>query len=265
MRWPMLLLVAATACVAPNDGDVIAPIDDGEELTAVDDSGEEEVAESDGTEAPDELDLPTLAGESTVSEEEEAAAPLASTPQVVYVNFRGPTIKNCSDFCSDASTNRSFVMGHFGKASMDFAPFTDTARRAAVVRKLRTLFSRWRVTFTTKRPASPPYTMLVISPSSLPHHGVAPLDCGNKNPNDIGFVYKIGSSSADLIARFAAHELGHSFGLSHVVGSGEVMQWASSGRSFGRSTYDASHPSGKCFSGSIQRAAAMLNANVGAR
>lgn len=262
MRWPMLVLATATACVAPT-ADVDEPIDDGVELTEIDDSGEEEVAEASAGEDVDEADIPMVAATPVVGVDE--AAPLASGTQVVYVNFRGPTIKNCSNFCSNAITNRSFVMGHFGRASMDFAPFTDVTRRAAVVRKLRTLFARWRVAFTTTRPASGPYTMLVISPSSLPHHGVAPLDCGNKNPSDIAFVYKIGSSSADLIARFAAHELGHSFGLSHVVSSGEVMQWASSGRSFGRSTYDSSHPSGKCFSGSIQRAAALLNANVGAR
>jgi hypothetical protein len=107
--------------------------------------------------------------------------------------------------------------------------------------------------------------MVVISPTTGPHHGVAPQDCNNSNPNDIAFVYKIGGSTADTISRFAAHELGHSFGLAHVLESSDIMQWASSGRAFRRSTLDKSdaHWFGACVDGNVQDEPAMLTAALG--
>jgi hypothetical protein len=191
-------------------------------------------------------------------------------PQVVFVNFNGLKVENCGNYCSDAPTNRSWVIGHMtGKASMDFAPFDNLAERATILADLRTLYAAYDVTFVTTRPTSGPYTMVIISPSYMPHHGVAPLDCGNANRNDIAFVYRTGDTgfytNGHKIAQAAAHELGHSFGLAHVVNTDEIMEWASSGRHFGASEYDRTHPSGKCFSGSEQHAAAMLKASLGAK
>jgi hypothetical protein len=293
LPFGIILIVAAAACGASDDATTPAPpsapapaptaedpFDDGEDLPDPVLYDRTESATSalvdtapvdDGVgEAGDEDDIATFAGEPAIGTAESATTPLtadaaAPATQVVYVNFRGPTINNCGSYCSDAITNHSWVMGHYGKSSMKFAPYTDGPSRVAILRKLRTLFANWRVSFTTNRPATPPYTMVVISPSILPHHGTAPLDCGNTNKSDIAFVYKIGGVSADTIARFAAHELGHSFGLAHVVGPGQIMHWDSSGRAFSQSNYDTSNPSGKCFPGMIQHAAALLNANVGAR
>ena len=111
--------------------------------------------------------------------------------------------------------------------------------------------------------------MLVITPTYWAHHGVAPLDCGNTEPSDIGFVFQTGDRAfyptPAKIAQAAAHELGHTLGLAHVTARTEAMQWASSGNRFGRSTYDSAHPSGKCFSGNTQDAPAMLRATVGAK
>ncbi|MEN9800497.1 MAG: hypothetical protein RL653_4194 [Pseudomonadota bacterium] len=202
----------------------------------------------------------------------QATQPLADgTPQVVYVNFDGPFIQNCAG-CSDAQGNRSLVMGHFGHANgYQFQPYTNAARKAAILTHLRNYFAAYHVTFTTTRPASGPYTMAVVSPSTITttSHGIAPLDCGNSNRNDIVFVYRANNTrrfpNAALIARAVAHELGHSFGLSHVTGTSQVMQYASSGAQFGVAPYDTRHVSGKCFTGNTQDAPALLRANVGPR
>lgn len=184
-------------------------------------------------------------------------------PQIVFVNFDGPTIDDCAN-CSDAVANQSMVIGRiFNRTTLDFAPFTSAPKQQTILANLRAFYADYDVRFVTSRPSAGPYTMVVISPTPGPHKGVAPLNCGNSNPSDIAFVYDIAANSADAISRFAAHELGHSFGLAHVTGTSEVMQWASAGRGFGTSRYDDSHPSGKCFDGATQDARALLIQNIG--
>ncbi|MDB4957254.1 MAG: hypothetical protein JWO36_4823 [Myxococcales bacterium] len=192
---------------------------------------------------------------------------VTTDPQVVFVNFAGPVVKNCAA-CSNAASNESYVVGYLGsQASIDFAPFTNAAEKTTIVADLRELFAPYNIVFTTTRPAQPPYQMLIVSPTYLPHHGIAPLDCGNRNRDDIAFVYRTGDTgfypNGHKIAQAAAHELGHSFGLAHVTGTSQVMQWASSGRTFSASDYDTTHPSGKCFTGTVQHAAAMLTTSLG--
>ena len=186
-----------------------------------------------------------------------------SPPQTVFINFGGPIIRSCAS-CSDATTNRTFIIGQYLKRSqVDFAPYTNAARRAAITTYLRAWFSRYDIRFTTKRPLAGPYSMAVVTPSYAPNHGIAPLDCGNTNRSDIAFVFRTGDSSAHFLAQEIAHELGHSFGLAHVQSSADFMQWASSGSAFTSSTYDAAHPSGKCFAGSVQHGPSLLAASLG--
>ena len=196
------------------------------------------------------------------------SAAALSGPQTIYVDFTGPTIASCPDGCSDAVTNRSYIVHYaWGTSSKNFAPYTDGAGRAAIVSHLRTIFSRYDVTITTTRPASGPYTMVVITPTTWAHHGIGPLDCGNANKSDIVFVVHTGDTgfypSYAKIARAAAHELGHSFGLAHVKNTADIMEWASSGTSFAGGDYDTAHPSGKCFSGEYQHDGKLLTANIG--
>ena len=202
--------------------------------------------------APEEVDdIPELA---TVSK------------QVVYVNFDGITIRDCDNYCSDAQSNRSWAIGaHFGGSSKTFSKYGSSSQRDTIMRGLREAFDDYNIDFTTSRPSSGPYTMLIISTSSGPNHGVAPLNCGNTNANDIAFVYKIGNSSTAWITQAAAHELGHSFGLSHVKESRDFMQWAASGDIFSRATWDSNRSVKRCFSGNTQDAPAILKANLGAR
>jgi hypothetical protein len=187
-----------------------------------------------------------------------------ATSQIIYVNFEGGRIHDCNPFCSDAPGNRSTVIGQiFGATYVDFEPYASAAGRQTIVAEIERAYGDYAVTVTTTRPAVPPYTMLIVSPTNGPHHGVAPLNCDNSNPNDIAFVYSIANSSARWIAQAGVHELGHSFGLSHVTGSADYMQWASSGDRFTVSTYDTGHVSGKCFEGNQQDGPAMLYAALG--
>lgn len=154
----------------------------------------------------------------------QAAALADGTPQVVFVNFGGPVI--CDAAGEDSRTNRSFaVCGHFNKCGscFNFAAYRGSDK-AAIVNHLRGYFAAYKVDFTTTRPTSGDYTQLVISPSYASNHGVAALDCGNANRNGMAYVFRTGERfytsigggvRARGIAKAAAHELGHSFGLGH--------------------------------------------------
>ena len=185
--------------------------------------------------------------------------------QTIFVNFEGARVADCDGYCSDAPGSRSWAIDEvWGQSRVDFARYDGgAAARAQIVRIIEEAFGPYDVYVTTSRPAAGPYTMVIVSPTWGPHHGVAPLDCGNRNASDIAFVYEIGGSSPGWIGQAAVHELGHSFGLSHVTSGADFMQWASSGRAFTRSSYDHAHPSGRCFDGETQDAPAMLSTNLG--
>ena len=193
---------------------------------------------------------------------------LATTDrQLVYVNFTGVTVDDCDNYCSHAPSNRSFAIGaHFGQSSVTFGAYQGgSAARADIMNRLRTAFDDYQIEFTTSRPSSGPYTMLIISPSNVgPNHGVAPMNCNNSNANDITFVYKIGNSSTAWIAQAGAHELGHSFGLTHVTSSSAIMQWASSGNAFRNSNVDQARSNYQCFEGTVQNGPQMLTDALGA-
>jgi hypothetical protein len=190
--------------------------------------------------------------------------------QFVYVNFDGVHISDCPNesYCSDAPSNRSrIVQSHFGQPAIDFQPYTSAAGRQAVLDELRHAFAPYNVKFTTSRPQRSDYNMLVVSSSSGPALGVAPLDCDNRFTSDILFVYGAHEQAPKTVANAAVHELGHSFGLTHVERQDDYLffQAGQHQQHFSSSRWDSANAANKCMSGDVQDAPAMLHDAVGPR
>src|SRR5690606_2674840 len=60
--------------------------------------------------------------------------------------------------------------------------------------------------------------------------GVAPIDPGNRNLNDIGFAFTKYTSSLRITAETIAHEAGHSYGLDHIREQQGLMYASNSSR-----------------------------------
>jgi hypothetical protein len=157
-----------------------------------------------------------------------------ASAQVVYLNFGGDRLTGGN--CSDAPTNCSSLVA----GTQDFAPFavSDEWDRAKVVAAITScvgmFFDDMNVRFVTTRPASGAYSMMMIGaiyPTQLgfPQNGQgpfgrAPVDCGNDNQRDIGFLLLEDDVNPDFyfVCRSIAHELGHMFGMVHTRGPNAV-------------------------------------------
>lgn len=285
LRWCVLLPLVLVACgsdrandspaLAEEPGDGIDGDGQGEEDAVAAAPEEPEIAREEDDGVADELD--ELRDDTAIPPEapavEAIAEPTATAPKILYLNFGGPVIRSCSSYCNDSATNRSSLVGaKFGRSSVDFLPYTSSTGRSAIVAAVKSYFSRYNVTVTTRRPASTvKYTMAVISPSNVGSsstRGTSYLDCANGTKSDIVFVYRIGGTSASRIARYVTHEIGHSLGLMHVTYTGDLMQYASSGTRWTVSRLDvARNPSGyTCWPGkSTQDEPAALRAVLGLR
>ena len=191
--------------------------------------------------------------------------------QVIYVNFDGVTVNDCPEttYCADAPGNRSSIIGtFFERDSINWSPYTNSAGRQVVMDELEEAFSPYDVEFTTERPSSGQYTMLVVaSNSEFSGLGVAPLDCGNTHPNSIAFVYRADEFAPQTIANAAVHELGHSFGLAHVEHSHDYMYYLAddSRNEFSRSPYDLPNAAHRCDEEDVQDAPQVLLDVLGMR
>jgi len=54
--------------------------------------------------------------------------------------------------------------------------------------------------------------------------GFAPVNIGNTDSSDIGYVFPLAFTDPDLIPGAIAHEAGHLFGISHIDGKGGIME-----------------------------------------
>lgn len=198
----------------------------------------------------------------------ERQQPLDDT-QVIYVNFDGVTVADCPDetYCSDAPNNRSSIIdSFFGEESIAWEPYNHPSGRQVVMDELHDAFAPYDVQFTTDRPSSGPYTMLVVaSNSEFDGLGVAPLDCDNRWATNIAFVYRADEFAPSQIANAAVHELGHSFGLAHVVHEHDYMYHLADDQQnqFTSSDYDIENAADQCTDGAVQDAPQMLLDNLG--
>jgi hypothetical protein len=189
--------------------------------------------------------------------------------QIVFVNFGGVTLDDCGPGqCEDPQADTSWMVGDpYGgaDASWTFEPFArGQDAQDEILNKLNGYYARYFIRFVQERPSSGDYTMAVVTDTHfLPNHGVCPLDCNNET-EQICLVNNITDNSVDTIARFTAHELGHSFGLHHVTNSADIMFWDSSGSSFTQAILE---PESSCglMMGDVQDAPAILANNIGLR
>jgi hypothetical protein len=163
----------------------------------------------------------------------ERATFASGKPTVLFLNYGGVVITKGPG--SDATKNLSFIGG--GKVP----PFSGgSATRDAATTLIKQLYKRYNIQVVTKRPASGDYDMVVIggSPADLglayPSKvaGVAPMDCGDKMPRDIGFIfsknlmlYYSGEKLARRLAETSSHEAAHTYGLPHSDDGCDVMSY----------------------------------------
>jgi len=154
--------------------------------------------------------------------------------QLVYLNFGGDRLHHGD--CSDASSNCSALVS----STQDFAPFTLSTQWdrgkvvAAITSCVGQFFDDMNVRFVTTRPSNSTYTMMMIGaiyPTQLGFaqngfgpYGRAPVDCGNQNKRDIGFLLLEDDLDPDFyyMCRSIAHELGHLFGMVHTTGGNTI-------------------------------------------
>jgi hypothetical protein len=159
----------------------------------------------------------------------------ATATTVLYLNFEGGVIKKGSK--SDASTNTSFIGGG------TVPPFNgDQATKDQVITTVKKLYEKYNIQIVTTRPGSGDYDMAMIggSPSdiglaySTNVTGVAPMDCDDKMPRDIAFVFSDNikalmpsSKYAQKVSETTAHESGHTYGLPHSDDGCDLMSYKS--------------------------------------
>jgi hypothetical protein len=157
--------------------------------------------------------------------------PIAGYRLTVYLNFDGAPLKNGGN---DASQNLTdlIIPPTLDYPALDWSGFGGKEKGVpAVIDELKLLFLNYAVEFVTSRPSGNEYTMAMVGgvganaksggPGTV---GIAPLDCKNSRKNDVVLVFgnKLSGSTRKL-ALVIAHELGHSFGLEHVVDKKDIM------------------------------------------
>ncbi len=155
---------------------------------------------------------------------------------VVFLNFGGGFIHASGNYADESILNASFIPRHdVTIPAFDATPFglSTSAAIPKVLAYLQADYADFNVQFTSTRPASGSYTMMMVGgKSSLLNYsngiiGISPLDGGNSNPNDVGFVFSqtIGDYQISLrgLSYVIAHELGHTFGLDHISPTNDIM------------------------------------------
>ena len=166
---------------------------------------------------------------------EEGALVPAGPPATVFVNFDGVTLVR-STTTDDATTNVSFLVQSSPTVIPAFSPaelsndggLTRVEIISATVAQLEAIHAPYNIAFTTTRPVSGSYSMLVFGGlcSSVIGQagcaGIALQDCGNTFPSNISFVFPPGLRVEDL-AVVAARQNAIALGLDNTDNPDDVM------------------------------------------
>lgn len=149
--------------------------------------------------------------------------------QVLYLNFEGANINK------GFNAGQSFVLCA-ASAAID-APKLTAKDRQAIVDQVQKYFegANAQLMVTADAPTAGDFTTMIVGGSFADLGcsgkgvlGIAPLDEGNANKNDIGFAFTDGVTDVKVVAETIAHEAGHTFGLQHSVDSTDLMYAAES-------------------------------------
>jgi hypothetical protein len=149
-------------------------------------------------------------------------------PAVVYLNFSDGSEAVTQGALDDAAHNVSSLCGtervgaYWGSSECG-----DRAECADIIADLVVdHFRDFNVVFTLERPKSRPYTMAIIGPPSgscgFGVQGAAPLDCENRNPENVVFAFNCPESVVACSVTIS-QELAHSYGLAHTVQTCDIM------------------------------------------
>jgi hypothetical protein len=162
----------------------------------------------------------------------------SSSSQTVYLNFSDGTETLTLARADDAAVNQSSIIGVPQVApypAFAWPPVTTGATTRGevirrVVRRVHELFLPYNVLVTTVRPATGPYTMVLIGggPQDLGITqrlgGVAYQDCRNQQQANVVFAFpETLRGSEHALAVTIAQEAGHAFGLEHTNNRRDIM------------------------------------------
>ena len=133
---------------------------------------------------------------------------------------------NAQQNTSSIPTIERSVIPAFRKASFATSAIPASALVRELISRLNQYFAPYAIEFVSERPTSGDYTTVALGgmPDNIGKSqqnllGIAPLDIGNRNANDIVFVFSenVATKRYDLqgLALTITHELAHSFGLAH--------------------------------------------------
>lgn len=145
---------------------------------------------------------------------------------VVFLDFDGAEVSPGT--CSDVARACSFI----ARCDAHVPAFDgDASLRAAVTARVRALFRRYDVEVVAEAPDKAPFVMCIVGgrPSDLCREsegtaGIAPLDCDNRNDNDVVFAFSdVIGPDVDALAGTIAQEVAHAYGLGHSDEPADVM------------------------------------------
>jgi hypothetical protein len=158
-----------------------------------------------------------------------AAVSASAAPHLVYLDFAEGTEAVVQAAADDAPAGRSQLCGaaRVGRwLGADGCGDRASCART-IVQRTAALWAPFDIAFTTTRPDRGPYSTVLIAPRSGgcafgTVSGVAPVDCGDRNPSNLAFAFDCADTAA-ACARLISHELAHTFGLAHVDRPCDIM------------------------------------------